>query len=136
MLSAEAEGGGGGDACLPITSQPSATLPSLPHSPPVRSGREREVQVAAGGGVVKYEKRFLRWAPGKDTCCRIRNEMGLLSQLQVGEYIIQQGGSAGNFAVHSDGASSDGTELSAFVLGHRQTVDGVSKIRNLLFDVR
>jgi hypothetical protein len=42
--------------------------------------------------------------------------MGALSQLQVGEYIIEKGGSAGHFAIHSDGATSDGTEMSAFVL--------------------
>jgi hypothetical protein len=39
-----------------------------------------------------------------------------LSQLQVGEYIIEKGGSAGHFTVHSDGATSDGTELSTFAL--------------------
>jgi len=42
-----------------------------------------------------------------------------LSQLQVGEYIIKKGGSAGLFAIHSDGATSDGTKMSAFVLGQR-----------------
>ena len=34
----------------------------------------------------------------------------------MGEYIIEKGGSAGHFAIHSDGATSDGTEMSAFVL--------------------
>jgi|TARA_B100000524_G_scaffold82375_1_gene37932 hypothetical protein len=37
----------------------------------------------------------------------------------VGEYIIKKGGSAGLFAIHSDGATSDGTKMSAFVLGQR-----------------
>ena len=40
-------------------------------------------------------------------------------------------------SVHTDGASSEGRELNAFVLGHRRT-DGTapSKIQNLLFDIR
>lgn len=60
-----------------------------------------------------------------------------MSQLHVGEYIINHGGSAGNFALHMDGASSEGRELSGFVLGHRPVVeaDGVSRVNNLLMDV-
>ena len=55
--------------------------------------------------------------------------MGALSQLQVGEYIIEKGGSAGLFAIHSDGATSDGTEMSAFVLGQRSAdATGASQI--------
>lgn len=62
--------------------------------------------------------------------------MGPLSQLQAGDYILKQGGSAGNLALHMDGASSEGRELSAFVLGHRAEGDnGVSKINNMLLDI-
>ena len=53
--------------------------------------------------------RILPWVPSLSTCLRIRCEMGALSQLQVGEYIIKKGGSADHFAIHSDGATSDGT---------------------------
>jgi len=60
--------------------------------------------------------RIVPYIPSPATCGRIRTEMGALSQLQVGEYIIEKGGSAGHFAIHSDGATSDGTEMSAFVL--------------------
>lgn len=67
-----------------------------------------------------------------------RCEMGPLSQLQVGEYIIKEGGSKGNFALHMDGASSEGRELSGFVLGHRPIVgeDEPSRINNLLLDIK
>lgn len=63
--------------------------------------------------------------------------MGPLSQLQVGEYIIKHGGTAGNFALHMDAASSEGRELSAFVLGHRPEVDSsqASRVNNLLMDL-
>jgi hypothetical protein len=55
--------------------------------------------------------------------------MGALSQLQVGEYIIEKGGSAGHFGIHSDAATSDGTEMSAFVLGQRSAdATGASQI--------
>ena len=60
--------------------------------------------------------RIIPYVPSPTTCLRIRTEMGALSQLQVGEYIIEKGGSAGHFTVHSDGATSDGTELSTFAL--------------------
>ena len=53
--------------------------------------------------------RIVPYIPSPATCARIRTEMGALSQLQVGEYIIEKGGSAGHFAIHSDGATSDGT---------------------------
>ena len=63
--------------------------------------------------------------------------MGALSQLQVGEYIIEKGGSAGHFAIHSDGATSDGTEMSAFVLGQRSAdATGASKIKNLMLELK
>lgn len=67
----------------------------------------------------------------------LRCEMGPLSQLQVGEYITKYGGSAANFALHMDGASSEGRELSAFVLGHRPEVGcgEASRIKNLLLDM-
>ena len=63
--------------------------------------------------------------------------MGPLSQIQVGEYVLQHGGTEGDFALHMDGASSEGRELSAFVLGHRPRVgDGeASRIQNLLLDI-
>ena len=62
--------------------------------------------------------------------------MGPLSNLQVGEYIINHGGTDGDFALHMDGASSEGRELSAFVLGHRPAVEGEpSRIQNLLLDI-
>lgn len=63
--------------------------------------------------------------------------MGPFSQLQCGEYILKHGGSGGNFALHMDGASSEGRELSAFVLGHRpQASNGeISRINNLLLDI-
>jgi len=60
--------------------------------------------------------RIVPYIPSPATCGRIRTEMGALSQLQVGEYIIEKGGSAGHFTVHSDGDTSDGTELSTFAL--------------------
>lgn len=64
--------------------------------------------------------------------------MGPFSQLQVGEYIIKHGGSEGNFALHMDGASSEGRELSAFVLGHRPEagMGETSRINNLIFDLK
>lgn len=64
--------------------------------------------------------------------------MGPLSQMQVGEYIIEHGGTQGNFALHMDGASSEGRELSGFVLGHRPVAETgeVSKINNLLIDLK
>ena len=63
--------------------------------------------------------------------------MGALSQLQVGEYIIKKGGSAGLFAIHSDGATSDGTEMSAFVLGQRSAdATGASKTKNLVVEMK
>jgi hypothetical protein len=56
----------------------------------------------------------------------------------VGEYIIEKGGSAGHFAIHSDGATFDGTEMSSFVLGQRSAADatGASKIKNLLLEMK
>ena len=42
------------------------------------------------------DARILPWVPSPSTCLRIRCEMGALSQLQVGEYIIEKGGSAGH----------------------------------------
>lgn len=62
--------------------------------------------------------------------------MGPFSQLQAGEYLLKYRGSEGNFALHMDGASSEGRELSAFVLGHRPTNnDGPSHVKNLLLDI-
>ena len=99
--------------------------------------RERKILVKLSEGVRQYEKKIVPWIPSANTCENIRSEMGPLSQLQVGEAIIEAGGTAGNFAVHMDGASSEGRELSAFVLGHRRTDGtGLSKIQNLLFDIR
>jgi hypothetical protein len=98
--------------------------------------RDRKVLVSVVQGVKHFKTRRLQWVPSETTCLRIRTEMGVFSQLHVGEYIIANGGTAGNFAVHSDGASSDGTELSAFVLGHRYTAtNGASKVMNLLLDL-
>jgi hypothetical protein len=96
-------------------------------------GRERQVRVSDDvNGVRTYKTQFLQWIPNEGTCLNIRVEMGVLSQLQVGEFIIEHGGTAGNFAIHSDGASSDGTELSAFVLGKRVTAaNGASKVRGV-----
>jgi hypothetical protein len=86
--------------------------------------------------VKAFATKHLQWIPSETTCLRVRTEMGVFSQLQVGQYIIENGGTSGNFAVHSDGASSDGTELSAFVLGHRYTAaNGASKVMNLLLDL-
>jgi hypothetical protein len=99
-------------------------------------GRERKVLVSVANGVVRFETKYLEWVPSETSCLRFRVEMGPFSQLQVGEYIIANGGTSGNFAVHSDGASSDGTELSAFVLGHRYTAtNGASKVMNMLIDL-
>ena len=73
--------------------------------------------------------RIVPYIPSPATCARIRTEMGALSQLQVGEYIIEKGGSAGHFGIHSDAATSDGTEMSAFVLGQRSAdATGASQI--------
>jgi hypothetical protein len=101
-------------------------------------GRWRQVLVKVVDGVRKYEKKYLLWYPRVTTCENIRSEMGPLSQLQVGEAIIAGGGTEGNFAVHSDAASSEGRELSAFVLGHRPPTRAgePSRIQNLLFDIR
>ena len=83
------------------------------------------------------DARILLWVPSPSTCLRIRCEKGALSQLQVGEYIIGKGGSAGLFAIHSDGATSDGTEMSAFVLGQRSAdATGASKTKNLLVEMK
>ena len=83
------------------------------------------------------DARIIPYVPSPATCSRIRTEMGALSQLQVGEYIIEKGGSAGHFAIHSDGATSDGTEMSAFVLGQRSAdATGASKISNLLLEMK
>jgi hypothetical protein len=102
----------------------------------VLPGRMRKVLVSVANGVKRFETKFLEWKPSETSCLRFRVEMGPFSQLQVGEYIIANGGTAGNFAVHSDGASSDGTELSAFVLGHRYTAtNGASKVMNMLIDL-
>lgn len=102
----------------------------------VLPSRERKVLISVANGVKRFETKQLQWVPSETTCLRIRTEMGPFAQLQVGEYIIANGGTAGNFAVHSDGASSDGTELSAFVLGHRYTTaNGASKVMNLLLDL-
>ena len=85
--------------------------------------------------------RILPWVPSPSTCLRICCEMGALSQLQMGEYIIEKGGSAGLFSIHSDGATSDGatsdgTKMSAFVLGQRSAdATGASKINNLLLEM-
>lgn len=66
----------------------------------------------------------------------LRCEMGPFSQLHCGDYVLKHGGSAGKFALHMDGTSSEGRELSAFVIGHRSTSDdGVSRINNLLMDI-
>ena len=55
----------------------------------------------------------------------------------MGDHIIEKGGSAGHFAIHSDGATSDGTEMSAFVLGQRSAdATGASKISNLLLEMK
>ena len=60
-----------------------------------------------------------------------------MSQLQVGEYIIEKGGSAGHFGIHSDAANSDGTEMSAFVLGQRSAdATGASRIQNMLLELK
>ena len=45
------------------------------------------------------DARILPWVSSPATRLRIRTEMGALSQLQVGEYIIEKGGSAGHFAI-------------------------------------
>ena len=83
------------------------------------------------------DARIIPYVPSPATCSRIRTEMGALSQLQVGEYIIEKGGSAGHFAIHSDGATSDGTEMSAFVLGQRSAdATGASKTKNLLVEMK
>lgn len=98
--------------------------------------RERNVLVSSQGGVRRYEKRLVTWVPQTRTCMNIRFEMGPMAQLEVGEYIINNQGSRGNFGLHMDGASSEGRELHAFVLGHRQTTEGQpSRIRNLLLDI-
>ena len=87
------------------------------------------------------DARILLWVPSPSTCLRICCEMGALSQLQMGEYIIEKGGSAGLFSIHSDGATSDGatsdgTKMSAFVLGQRSAdATGASKINNLLLEM-
>ena len=81
--------------------------------------------------------RIIPYVPSPATCLRIRTEMGALSQLQVGENIIEKGGSAGHFAVHSDGATSEDTEMSAFVLGQRSAdATGASKINNLMLELK
>ena len=99
-------------------------------------GRDRKVLVSVANGIKRFNTKYLLWVPSETSCLRFRVEMGPFSQLQVGEYIIDNGGTAGNFAVHSDGASSDGTELSAFVLGHRYTAtNGASKVMNMLIDL-
>jgi hypothetical protein len=100
--------------------------------------RERAILVSAIDGHRKYERKLVQWVPSAGTCENIRSEMGPLSQLQVGEAIIAAGGSDGNFAVHSDAASSEGRELSGYVLGYRPPVrEGEpSRIQNLLFDIR
>jgi hypothetical protein len=83
------------------------------------------------------DARIIPYVPSPATCSRIRTEMGALSQLQVGEYIIEKGGSAGHFAIHSDSATSDGTEMSAFVLGQRSAdATGASKIKNLMLELK
>ena len=83
------------------------------------------------------DARILPWVPSPATCLRIRTEMGAFSQLQVGEYIFEKGGCAGHFAIHLDGATSDGTEMSAFVLGQRSAdATGASKINNLIFEMK
>jgi len=88
------------------------------------------------------DARIIPYVPSPATCSRIRTEMGALSQLQVGEYIIEKGGSAGHFAIHSDGATSDGatsagTEMSAFVLGQRSAdATGASRIRNKMLELK
>ena len=100
--------------------------------------RERKVLVKVVDGMRQYEKKMVVWKPCANTCENIRAEMGPFAQLEVGEVIIKAGGSAGSFGLHMDGASSEGRELNAFVLGHRADVrDGEpSRIRNLLFDIR
>jgi len=81
--------------------------------------------------------RIIPYIPSPATCSRIRTEMGALSQLQVGEYIIEKGGSAGHFAIHSDGATSDGTEMSAFVLGQRSAdATGASRTHNQMLELK
>jgi len=55
----------------------------------------------------------------------------------VGEYIIEKGSSAGHFAIHSDGATSDGTEMSAFVLGQRSAdATGASRLHNYMLELK
>ena len=82
------------------------------------------------------DARILPWVSSPATRLRIRTEMGALSQLQVGEYIIEKGGPTGGFAIHSDGATSDGTEMSAFVLACSADATGASKISNLLLEMK
>ena len=100
-------------------------------------GRLRKVVVEIAKGVRKYETKWLKFVPSENTCESIRSEMGPLAQLEVGEEIIKAGGSAGNFALHTDAASSEGRELSAFVVSHRPAVNNgePSRIRNLLLDL-
>lgn len=83
------------------------------------AGRWRKALVEIADGVRKYEVQWTKWIPSPNTCESIRSEMGPLAQLEVGEEIIKAGGSAGNFALHTDAASSEGRELSAFVISHR-----------------
>lgn len=80
---------------------------------PVRA--RKVVAVRRGLEKPRYEKRTIVWRPCEATCEAIRCEMGCMSQLQVGEYIIDHGGTEGNFAIHSDGANSEGRELSGYV---------------------
>ena len=55
----------------------------------------------------------------------------------MGDHIIEKGGSAGHFAIHSDGATSDGTEMSAFVLGQRSAdATGASRIHNHMLELK
>ena len=56
---------------------------------------------------------------------------------QTGREHHREVGSAGLFAIHSDGATSDGTEMSAFVLEQRSSdATGASKINNLLLEMK
>ena len=49
----------------------------------------------------------------------------------------REGRLRGPFAIHSDGATSDGTKMSAFVLGQRSAdATGASKISNLLLEMK
>ena len=75
---------------------PSSLLTTISEPTLALTYDQQVVVQRAGLAKPRYEKRELVWVPSTHWCKQLRAEMGELSKLHVGEWIIEGGGTAGN----------------------------------------